>query len=98
MLVNAVGELLSRHAETGRTVRDVTAANKAAIEGAIADAIARGEIAPSFDPASLADFLVACLSGLLVSSKAQASRVSAERSIDIALRTLGKPAQLRTRP
>jgi TetR/AcrR family transcriptional repressor of nem operon len=95
MLVNAACELLPRDAATGQTVRGVMTANKTAIEGAIAQAVARGEVAPSFDAASLADFLIACLSGLLVSTKAQAGRESVERSIDIALSTLEPVRPLR---
>lgn len=98
MLVNATCELLPRDAETSQTVRDVMTANKAAIESAIGHAVARGEIAPPFDPASLADFLIACLSGLLVSTKAQAGRASVERSLDIALSTLGEPVPPPLRP
>lgn len=88
MLVNATCELLPRDPRTSKTVRDVMAANKQAIELALDFAIERGEIAPSFDPASLADFFVAALSGLLVATKAGVDRDSITRSVEIALSTL----------
>lgn len=89
MLVNAACERLPGDARTRQTVLEVTSANRDALERALAEAVARGEITPAFDPRSLAAFLVACLTGLLVSSKIDADLASLTRTVDIALSTLG---------
>lgn len=88
MLVNAAAELLPRDARTCQTVRDVMSANRDALEQTLTVAVARGEIAPEFHPKSLAEFLVACLTGLLMSSKIEPDLASLTRTVDIALSTL----------
>ncbi|MBJ7338211.1 TetR/AcrR family transcriptional regulator [Mycolicibacterium sp.] len=88
MLVNAVCERLPGDEHTHQTVFEVTSANRDALERALAEAVVRGEITPAFDPRSLAAFLVACLTGLLVSSKIDADLASLTRTVDIALSTL----------
>lgn len=89
MLVNAICERLPVDPRTHQTVVEVTSANRDALEQALAEAVARGEIRPAFDPRSLAAFLVACLTGLLVSSKFDADLTSLSRTVDIAISTLG---------
>ncbi|WP_179468464.1 TetR/AcrR family transcriptional regulator [Mycolicibacterium vinylchloridicum] len=92
MLVNAACERLPGDAQTRQTALEVTSANRDALERALAEAVARGEITPAFDPRSLAVFLVACLTGLLVSSKIDSDLASLTRSVDIAISTLdGRP-------
>jgi hypothetical protein len=64
-------------------------ANRKAFEAALSRAATLGQIRPSFDPASLADFLVSCLSGLLVTAKIRPDRAALERSVDVAVSTIG---------
>lgn len=88
MLVNAACERLPGDVRTHQTVLEVTSANRDALERALTDAVARGEITPAFDPRSLAGFLVACLTGMLVSSKSGTDLASLTRTVDIAMSTL----------
>jgi TetR/AcrR family transcriptional repressor of nem operon len=89
MLVNAVCERLPHDQITGQTARDVMDANRNAFKAALTRATALGYLHPSCDPASLADFLVACLSGLLVTAKIRPDRAALARSVDVAISTLG---------
>ncbi|WP_123024384.1 TetR/AcrR family transcriptional regulator [Mycolicibacterium stellerae] len=91
MLVNAACERLPHDATTRQTVTDVMAANRTALETALTRAVDLGQINPSFDPSSLAEFLVSCLSGLLVTAKVQPDRAALTRTVDIALSVLGQP-------
>lgn len=88
MLVNAACERLPGDVRTRQTVLEVTSANRDTLEQALAEAVARGEITPAFDPRSLAAFLVACLTGMLVSSKIGTDLASLTRTVDIAMSTL----------
>jgi TetR/AcrR family transcriptional repressor of nem operon len=88
MLVNAACERLPGDASTRQTVLEVTSANRDALERALTEAVIRGEITPTFDPRSLAAFLTACLTGLLVSSKVDPDLTSLTRTVDVALSVL----------
>lgn len=92
MLVNAACELLPRDTTTCRTVQDVTLANRDAIEHVLQSAADRGEVELAFDARSLADLLMACLTGLLVSAKVRPDMASITRTVDMALSTIGAVA------
>jgi TetR/AcrR family transcriptional repressor of nem operon len=87
LLVNAACERLPQDAPTRRIVRDVLAANAAAIAEVLRAAADRGEIPPRHDPDTLAAFLVTFLNGLLVSVKVTPD-ATFEPLIDLALAAL----------
>lgn len=89
MLVNAACELLPRDTTTCQTVRAVTLANRDALEQVLSAAENRGEIRLALDARSVADFLMACLTGLLVTVKVDTDLASVTRTVDIALSAIG---------